>query len=162
MNTSLLHRIVKTSRKSSGTINIVRQAQLFRHLVNKNWILLNFYISDQLLHLITSAQRWSPRYITYNGKSQQKFEDKTQCQLCKRLSWPIFPHFWSGLVLKIVSHMDVITKGKSTIIFLCIRLFLAWWHPTEWTTNQPGDPSASLLLTSVRRQSFAKRATTKF
>ena len=38
---------------------------------------LIFYISDQLLHLITSAQRWSPRYITYNGKSQKKFEDKT-------------------------------------------------------------------------------------
>ena len=41
--------------------------------------------------------------------------------------------------------------ADSTTICLCIQSFSAWWQ----TTNQPGDPSASLLLTSVRRQSFA-------
>ena len=39
--------------------------------------------------------------------------------------------------------MDVI---RSLTIFLGIRQFLARWHPT----NQLGDPSASLLLTSEK------------
>ena len=42
--------------------------------------------------------------------------------------------------------MDVITKGQSTAIFLCIGPFSAWWQPTK----QLGDPSASLLFTSEK------------
>ena len=41
--------------------------------------------------------------------------------------------------------------GQLTTIFLSIRPFSAWKQPTD----QPGDPSRSLLLTSVRKQSFA-------
>ena len=55
---------------------------------------------------------------------------------------------WSG--------QDLIIRTQSTAIFLCIQPFSAWWQTNE---RQPGDPSASLLLTSVRtrRQSFAKQ-----
>ena len=51
--------------------------------------------------------------------------------------------------------LDVITRGQSTTIFLCIGPFSTWWQTNKRTNEQPGDPSASLLLTSVRRQSFA-------
>ena len=37
--------------------------------------------------------------------------------------------------------MDMITRGRSTTILLCIRPFSAWWHLTE----QPVDPWASML-----------------
>ena len=40
------------------------------------------------------------------------------------------------------------------IAIFCV--FSHFRHGDERTTEQPGDPSASLLLTSVRRQSFAK------
>ena len=44
---------------------------------------------------------------------------------------------------------------QSITIFLCIGPFLAWWQTNERTNEQPGDPRARLLLTNVRRQSFA-------
>ena len=47
--------------------------------------------------------------------------------------------------------LDVIIMGQLTTIFLCIRSFSAWKQPTD----QLGDPSRSLLLTSVKKQSFA-------
>ena len=43
--------------------------------------------------------------------------------------------------------------GRSQQLFVCV--FSHFRHGDERTTKQPGDPSASLLLTSVRRQSFA-------
>ena len=43
--------------------------------------------------------------------------------------------------------------GRSQQLFVCV--FSHFRHGDERTTEQPGDPSASLLLTSVRRQSFA-------
>ena len=46
--------------------------------------------------------------------------------------------------------MDVITIGQSTTIFLGIRPFSAWWHPTNRTTEQLGDPRARGLLTSEK------------
>ena len=46
-------------------------------------------------------------------------------------------------------------SGQSQQLFVCV--FSHFRHGDERTTEQPGDPSASLLLTSVRRQSFAKR-----
>ena len=58
---------------------------------------------------------------------------------------------WPCLVWKKSFTLYVITRGQSTTTFLYIGPFSAWWQPN----NQPGDPSASLLLTSVRRQSFA-------
>ena len=73
-------------------------------------------------------------------------EDKTQCQLCKRLTGPIFPLSCSNMVRKRVSPMDVVARGQLTAILLCVRSFSAWWHPNK----QQGDPSASLLLTSEK------------
>ena len=43
--------------------------------------------------------------------------NKTRCQLCKRLAWPMIPLSWSGLVWKRVSTMNVITRGQSTPIY---------------------------------------------
>ena len=73
--------------------------------------------------------------------------DKTQCQLCKRLTWPIILSSWSSLVCKRVSPTNLIARGHSTITFLCIRPFSVWWQTTDQSTNQPG---ASLLLTSEK------------
>ena len=47
----------------------------------------------------------------------------TEIKLCKRLAGPIIPLSWSCLVCKRVSHVDVITGGQSTTIFLWIRHF---------------------------------------
>ena len=44
-------------------------------------------------------------------------------------------HF-PGLVWKRVSTMDVITRGQSSAIFLCIGPFLAWWQISKQTNNQ--------------------------
>ena len=74
--------------------------------------------------------------------------NKTQCQPCKRLAWPIIPNSWSSLVWKRVSPMDVIALGQSTIIFLCIRPYSAWWQPNVNPAQACSGP--------VRRQSFAK------
>ena len=73
--------------------------------------------------------------VMQNMKSEE-LDDKTQCQLCKRLVW------------KRVSPMDVIARGHSTAIFLCLKTFSAWWQPNKRTTK--GDPRARLLLTSEK------------
>ena len=46
-------------------------------------------------------------------------------------------------------------SGAVTNHFPVYKAILGMVTPDQ-TTNQPGDPSASLPLTSVRRQSFAK------
>ena len=84
-------------------------------------------------------------YKPNKGTQLDHHDNKTQCQPCKRLAWPIIPQSWSGLAWKSVSPMDVITLGQSTTIFLCIRPFSM---RTKQPTKQQGDPSASLLLTS--------------
>ena len=80
--------------------------------------------------------------------------NKTQCQPCKRLAWPIIPNSWSSLVWKRVSPMDVIALGQSTTIFLCITPFSVWWQPnyqtTKWVILVQACPWP------VRRQSFAR------
>ena len=43
-------------------------------------------------------------------ESLKVLENKTQCQLCKRLAWQIIPHSWSCLVWKRVSPLDVIIR----------------------------------------------------
>ena len=76
--------------------------------------------------------------------------NKTQCQLCKRLAGPFIPLSWSFLVWKRVSLWMWSLGGSS-------NHFPVYWAIFGMVTNkrQPGDPRASLLLTSVRRQSFA-------
>ena len=61
----------------------------------------------------------------------ESYTNKTRVLLCKRL-------FGSG--------QDLIIRAQSTAIFLCIQPFSAWSR----TNEQPGDPSASLLLTSEK------------
>ena len=43
--------------------------------------------------------------------------------------------------------LDLITRGQSTTIFLCIGPFSAWWRQTN---KQPWNPSARLLLTGEK------------
>ena len=71
---------------------------------------------------------------------------RNQGQLCKRLAWPIIPPLglvWSGLGKGFT--LDV-TTSKRPVYYT--RPFLAWWQLKEQSNTQPGDPSASLLLTS--------------
>ena len=72
----------------------------------------------------------------------------------QKTGWTIHSPFLVLFGLKKNFTLDVITRGQATTIFLCIGPF---WHGHE----QPGDPRASLLLTSVRRQSFAIRRRSK-
>ena len=69
----------------------------------------------------------------------------------QKTGWTIHSFFLVLSGLKKSFTLDMITRGQSTTIFLCIGPFSAW----RQTNEQPGDPSASLPLTSVRRQSFA-------
>ena len=78
---------------------------------------------------------------------------KTQCQLCKRLAGPFIPLSWSCLVWKRIL-LWMWSLGGRQQPFSCV---LGHFRQGDKQTNeQPGEPSASLLLTSVRRQSFAK------
>ena len=72
---------------------------------------------------------------------QSVHDNKTHCQLCKRLGGPSIPLSWSFLVWKRVSPMDV---GSQHPLF-CV--FGHFWHGDKPTNKQPPDISASLLLT---------------
>ena len=54
--------------------------------------------------------------------------------------------------------MVMITMGQSTAISCVLRHFR---HDDNQPSKQPGDPIASLLLTSVRRQSFSIKSYSK-
>ena len=60
---------------------------------------------------------------------------------------------WFGLERRFT--VDVISRGQSTTIFLCIRPFLAWWHVTQPTN---GVILVQVCSWPVIKQSFAKNA----
>ena len=62
--------------------------------------------------------------------SDKDTKEKTQCQLCKRLAWPIIPHSWS--------HS------------LAWKVYRLWMWSLWAVNNQLGDSRASLLLTNER------------
>ena len=63
-----------------------------------------------------------------------------------------------GLEKGYISPMVMITMGQSTAISCVLRHFR---HDDNQPTKQPGDPIASLLLTSVRRQSSSIKSYSK-
>ena len=66
----------------------------------------------------------------------------------QKTGWTIHSPFLVLFGLKKNFTLDVITRGQATTIFLCIGPF---WHGNIKQTNeQPGDPSAGLLLTSEK------------
>ena len=83
-------------------------------------------------------------------KTDQNLEQDPASTM-QKTGWTIHSFFLVLSGLKKSFTLDMITRGQSTTIFLCIGPFSAWSR----TNKQPGDPSASLPLTSVRRQSFA-------
>ena len=84
---------------------------------------------------------WSPQYAArYDCKIKQDPVSTMQ-----KTGWTIHSPFLVLFGLKKNFTLDVITRGQATTIFLCIGPFSAWSR----TTEQPGDPRASLLLTSV-------------
>ena len=87
-----------------------------------------------------------------HNSSAEIIENKTQRQLCKRLAGPFIPFSWSCLVWKRVS-LWLWSLGGSQQPFSSVLGHFR--HGDDQMNEQPGDPSASLLLTSVRRQSFA-------
>ena len=86
-------------------------------------ILCRTQMSRKSIRPFIKVQNPQPLQYTALGEVDH---NKTQFQLCKGLAWPIIPHSWSGFLWKKVSSMDVITLGKSTTIFLSVRLFSAW------------------------------------
>ena len=74
--------------------------------------------------------------------------NKTQRLLCKSLARTIIPDSWSGL-----ENSFTFGCGRSQQPFVCVLSHFR--NGDKQSNNQPGDPSESLLLTSVRRQSFA-------
>ena len=64
----------------------------------------------------------------------------------QKTDWTIHSFFLVLTGLKKSFTLDVITRGQSTTIFLCIGPFSTWSR----TTEQLGDPRASLLLTSEK------------
>ena len=55
------------------------------------------YVSVSAVLWIHLNQKWLTESLSWTAKnSVNPVANKTQCQLCKRLTWPIIPHFWSG------------------------------------------------------------------
>ena len=79
-------------------------------------------------------------------KAKQK-----QCQLCKKLTWPIIPHSWSGLVWKRISSMDVWSLWGSQQPSSCVLGHFR--HSNKQPTNQVILVQACSL--PARGQSFA-------
>ena len=82
---------------------------------------------------------------------------------CTGLYWAVLGCtglYWSVLNWAVVGSSRLLCDvlgctGRIQQLFVCV--FSHFRHgDNNQTTNQPGDPSASLLLTSMRRQSFAK------
>ena len=71
----------------------------------------------------------------------------------QKTGWTIHSFFLVLSDLKKIFTLDVITRGQSITIFLCIGPFLAWWQPS----NQPNNRVTLVQACSwpVRRQSFA-------
>ena len=71
--------------------------------------------------------------------------------VCTRLNWAVVG--CSRLYCGVLG-----CTGRIQQLFVCVfsHFRLGDEQPNNQPTNQPGDPRASLLLTSVRRQSFAK------
>ena len=59
------------------------------------------------------CERYNKRTINWDKNTKYDYltgflmyrSNKTQCQLCKRLTWPIIPHFWYGMVWKKKCHL---------------------------------------------------------
>ena len=63
--------------------------------------------------------------------------NKTRCQLCKRLAWPMIPLSWSGLVWsgkEFQLWMWSLGGSQHPFISLCIGPFSAWYKPAldQW------------------------------
>ena len=94
---------------------------------------------------------------TKANNASDDLDDKTQRQLCKRLAGLFIPFSWSCLVWKRVSLWLWSLGGSQQPFSSVLGHFRHGDEQTNKRTNeQPGEPSASLLLTSVKRQSFAK------
>ena len=92
-------------------------------------------------------------HTAFNQLTIEDKEDKTQCQLCKRLAGPIIPLYWSSVVWKRVSPWMWSLWGSQQPFSCLLGHFR---HGDNKPTKQLGDPSASVLLTSVRKHSYAK------
>ena len=56
-------------------------------------------------------------------------KNKTQCQPCKRLVWPINPHSWSGKwIIYGCDHFGTVNNH--------FPVYSAWWHPNKQTNDQ--------------------------
>ena len=67
-------------------------------------------------------------------QSQNKQDPASTMQ---KAGWTIHSFFLVLSGLKKSFTLDMITRGQSTTIFLCIRPFSAWWHPNKQSNNQP-------------------------
>ena len=93
---------------------------------------------------ITSS--WGQRRLD-NNNIIKNWVNKTKCQPCKRLDWPIIPSSWSSQVWKRVLTMDGCDHfGAANNHFLVYWAFFGMMT----TKRQPGDPSESLLLSSEK------------
>ena len=109
---------------------------------------LQYQYQYQHLQLSISAGFLAPISLSVPFLIPISTHNKTQRQLCKRLAGPLIPFSWSCLVWKRVSLWLWSLGGSQQPFSSVLGHF---WNGDERTTEQPGDPSVSLLLTSVRR-----------
>ena len=129
---------------------------IFLRFIQTNSSTENWRQKQQVYLEHLGRQRWG--HTARDHKQINHQQNKTQRQLCKRLAGPFIPFSWSCLVWKRVL-LWIWSLGGSQQPFFCV---LGHFRHGDKRTNerQPGDPSASLPLTSVRRQSFAIFSTT--
>ena len=79
----------------------------------------------------------------------------------QKTGWTIHSFFLVLSGLKKSFTLDVITRGQSTTIFLCIGPFSAWWRTNKRTNEQPGDPRARFYVNACYSRAL-KIITTPF
>ena len=93
------------------------------------------FLLERSIHISTS--QYSEHFQDFDWDSAYRIDlNKTQRQLCKRLAGPFIPFSWSCLVWKKSFILDMITRGQSTTIFLCIGPFSAWSRTNKQTNNR--------------------------
>ena len=104
--------------------------------------ILNFC---RIFRILPVSKIWQFQCLRYWHGNKGRMKNMTQCSDNCVKNWRGQLFLIPGLVWKRVSPLDAILRAQSAAIF-CIWPFSAWWR----TNGQPGDPIASLLLTSEK------------
>ena len=82
-----------------------------------------------------SKQRCCSFKYFHQNKIGHEFIEQDPVSTIQKVGWTIHSSFLVLSGLKKSFTLDLITRGQSTTIFLCIGPFSAWWQTTDRTTG---------------------------